>query len=253
MVEPRWPIGTFPWRELVADDVAGARRFYGALFGWTWASEGEGPARVHWIASRDGEAVASLARRERGAPLPPCWRSFVAVAEVDGTAERFRASGGRVLLGPEDVPGLGRCAVVADPLGAVLVPFRAVGPARTPPRRGPGRFCWETLVTHDPDGAVAYYAEAVGHGTARTPGGEGLLLTAGEAPVADVQPALPGGPAYWATYVAVEDVDVSRDLAARLGGSIVIPRLDVPGLGAVAVVADPEGATLGLFERELRV
>ena len=55
-------------------------------------------------------------------------------------------------------------------------------------------------------------------------------------------------PAYWATYVAVEDAVRSRDQAAALGGAVLVPRVDVPMVGTVAVVADPDGAALGLFQ-----
>ena len=78
------------------------------------------------------------------------------------------------------------------------------------------------------------------------------VFTAGEAMVADVQPARPGGPSYWATYVAVDGAEASRDRAVRLGGKVVVPRVDVPKVGIVSVVADPSGAALGLFQAEAR-
>lgn len=246
MRDPGWHVGMFAWRELVTDYPAGAIPFYGELFRWTWGRE-ERPAGTCLLAFRDGARVAGVVQRQAGAPLPSSWRSYVLVDDVDAALERCRAAGGHVLERPQDVPGTGRSGLVADPLGAVLVPFRAAG-ERAPPPRGPGRFSWETLVTQDPDGARDYYRAVIGFGATATPSGFGILLTAGEVPVADVQPALPGGPSYWATYVEVEDAEASRDLAVRLGGSVVIPRIDVPKLGVVSVVADPEGATLGLFE-----
>lgn len=246
MGDPGWRVGTFAWRELVTDDPAGAAPFYGELFRWTWTRE-EGAAGACLVASRDGARVAGIVQRPGGAPLPSSWRSHVLVDDVDAAVERCRAEGGRVLERPRDVSGAGRLALVADPLGAVLVPFRAAG-ERAPSPRGPGRFSWETLVTHDPEGARDYYREVIGFGATATPGGHAILLTAGEVPVADVQFALPGGPSYWATYVEVEDAEASSEVAVRLGGSVVVPRFEVPKLGMVAVVADPEGATLGLFE-----
>ncbi len=98
------------------------------------------------------------------------------------------------------------------------------------------------------NGAVAFYGKVVGFGTGRTPNGEGAVFMAGDTPVADIQPARPGTPSYWASYVAVANAEASRDRAARLGGRIVVPRIDVPKVGTISVVADPDGATLGLFQ-----
>jgi predicted enzyme related to lactoylglutathione lyase len=189
-----------------------------------------------------------------GTGMPPAWSSYVLVDDVDAAAKRCAAAGGRVLRAPGDIPGVGRFAVLADPWGAVLQPFRAAGEESPPPAMPPpvGAFCWETLVTPEPAKAIAFYGKVIGFGTGRTPSGEGTVFTAGEAMVADVQPARPGGPSYWATYVAVEGAEASRDRAVRLGGKVVVPRIDVPKVGIVSVVADPSGAALGLFQAEAR-
>ncbi len=186
--------------------------------------------------------------------MPPAWSSYVLVDDVDAAARRCTEAGGRVLRPPDDIPDVGRFAVIADRWGAVLLPFRAKGPASEPPPMPPpvGSFCWETLVPPDPAGAVAFYGKVIGFGTARTPNGEGTVFTAGDAMVADVQPARPGGPSYWATYVAVEGAEATRDRAVRLGGKVIVPRVDVPKVGIVSFVADPSGAALGLFQPERR-
>jgi hypothetical protein len=80
------------------------------------------------------------------------------------------------------------------------------------------------------------------------PNGQVTVFTSGGRPVADVQPAPPGSPSRWATDVAAEDAMASRDRAAALGGRILVPRIDVPEVGTVALVADPAGAALGTFQ-----
>jgi predicted enzyme related to lactoylglutathione lyase len=145
---------------------------------------------------------------------------------------------------------VGRFAVLADPFGAPFLPFRPTSDESTPPPMPPpaGTFCWETLVTPDPAKAIAFYGKVLGFGTGKTPSGEGSLFTAGDFMVADVSPARPGAPSYWATYVAVDGAEASRDRAARLGGKVLVPRIDVPKVGIVSVISDPTGAALGLFQ-----
>ncbi|BDG02949.1 VOC family protein [Anaeromyxobacter oryzae] len=248
MAEPRWSPGMFVWRELMTDDVEGARRFYGDLLGWSWKGEDMGPAGTYWLASRGERQVCGMMQKPAGVPMPSAWSSYVLVDDVDAAAERCKAAGGRVLRPPADIPNVGRFAVIADPWGAVLEPFRASGGESAPPAPAVGTFCWETLVTPDPAAAATFYGKVIGFGTGRTPNGEGTVFTAGEAMVADLQPARPGGPSYWATYVAVESAEGSRDRAAKLGGKVIVPRIDVPKVGTVAIIADPAGAALGLFQ-----
>lgn len=250
MTDARWNPGMFVWRELMTDDEETARRFYGELFGWTWKSESMGGTGAYWVASKGERQVGGLMRRPAGMPMPTAWSSYVLVDDVDASTRRCAEAGGRVLRAAADIPGVGRFAVMADPWGAVFQTFR--GPpdeaAPAPRRPGEGEFCWETLVTPEPAAAIAFYRKVVGFGTGKTPDGAGTVLTAGEAPVADVQPARPGGPAYWATYVDVAKAEAARDRAAALGGKVLVPRIDVPQVGVVAVVADPSGGALGLFQ-----
>jgi len=243
----------FCWRELMTDDVERARRFYAELFGWTWKADQPG-AHEYWLASRGGRQVAGMMAKPPGQPMPTAWSSYVLVLDVDAAVRRCAEAGGRVLKEATDIPEVGRFAVLADPWGAVFPPFRPASEESSPPAMPPpaGTFCWETLVTPDPKGAVAFYGKVIGFGTGKTPSGEGTVFTAGDIMVADVQPARPGGPSYWATYVAVESAEASRDRAARLGGKVLVPRIGVPKVGIVSVIADPTGGSVGLFQPERR-
>jgi predicted enzyme related to lactoylglutathione lyase len=250
MADLRWSPGTFVWRELMTDDVDAARRFYADLFAWSWKGEPMGPAGTYWLASRGERQVAGVTGKPPGVAMPSSWSSYVLVDDVDGCAARCRAEGGRVLKEPMDIPGVGRFAVLADRWGAAFLPFRS-SVDEPPPPRGmppPGTFCWETLVTPDVEGAIAFYGRVVGFGTGATPNGAGKVFTAGGFPVADLQPSRGGAPSSWSTYVAVEGAEATRDRAARLGARVLLPRLDIEKVGVISFIADPGGAALGLFQ-----
>lgn len=250
MADPRTTPGLFVWRELMTDDVEAARRFLGALFSWSWKGMDMGPEGTYWIASRGDRQACGLMAKPPDAPMPTAWSSYVLVDAVDAAAARASGGGGKVVFPPTDIPGVGRFAALQDPWGAVLMPFvPSSGDGPPPPGPPPaGTFCWETLVTPDPAGAIAWYAKVIGFGSTMAPNGQGTVFTSGGRPVADVQPAPPGSPSRWATYVAVEDAIASRDRAAALGGRVLVPRIDVPEVGTVAVVADPTGGALGIFQ-----
>jgi predicted enzyme related to lactoylglutathione lyase len=57
-----------------------------------------------------------------------------------------------------------------------------------------------------------------------------------------------GAPSAWLSYVAVTDLDATVARARSLGAQIIEPRIDIPGMGAVGIFADPTGAVLGLWE-----
>lgn len=58
----------------------------------------------------------------------------------------------------------------------------------------------------------------------------------------------PGLPSHWLAYVLVEDVDATATRAKKLGGKIVVDPFDVPTVGRVAVLVDPQGAAIGIFK-----
>jgi len=59
-----------------------------------------------------------------------------------------------------------------------------------------------------------------------------------------------GTPPHWNVYFAVEDVDGSAARAEELGGKTIAPAMDVPGVGRMAMLADPQGALFWVMSGE---
>jgi predicted enzyme related to lactoylglutathione lyase len=115
-----------------------------------------------------------------------------------------------------------------------------------------GSFYWNELMTHDVEKAKAFYAAAIGWsfegmpmpdiGTYWVAQQDGRAVGGIMAMVADV-PA--GTPSHWLCYLAVDDIDARLREVAAAGGQICRPAFDVPGVGRIAIVADPTGAVMG--------
>jgi predicted enzyme related to lactoylglutathione lyase len=58
----------------------------------------------------------------------------------------------------------------------------------------------------------------------------------------------PGMPAQWLPYVVVEDVEATVAKAVKLGGKVCKAGFDIPEVGRIAVLSDPEGAVFGLIK-----
>lgn len=52
----------------------------------------------------------------------------------------------------------------------------------------------------------------------------------------------------WTAYVGVDSVDKTVAKAAAAGATILVPKMEVPGMGWLALFTDPQGATVGIWE-----
>ncbi|HEX8178104.1 MAG TPA: VOC family protein [Pyrinomonadaceae bacterium] len=113
--------GTFCWNELATNDLAAARKFYTELLGWTL--HGSDAAGMNYTEiEAAGRRIGGMYQTtpEMGGQMPPHWMAYVAVDDVDGLAARVASLGGKVSVGPMDIPNVGRFAVISDPAGAVF-------------------------------------------------------------------------------------------------------------------------------------
>ncbi len=115
---------------------------------------------------------------------------------------------------------------------------------------GPGPFSWNELLTSDVNAAGAFYTQLFGWQTEAMPGGMPYtLFKKNEMFVGGMMTLpMPGVPPHWLTYVTVEGADAAAARVTELGGKIVAPPFDVPNVGRIAVVQDPQGAFFGVFE-----
>jgi len=121
----------------------------------------------------------------------------------------------------------------------------------------PGRFVWYELLTSDVEAARDFYTKVVGWGLEDWEGGDSpyTMWTAGGTPMGGVmelpgEVAAQGVPPHWLGHVEVEDVDAAAARAQGLGGSIHHPPESIPTVGRFAIIADPQGAALSLFQPE---
>lgn len=119
----------------------------------------------------------------------------------------------------------------------------------------PGTFCWADLSTTDADAARAFYGAVLGWEGEPAGGEYGgyAVMTVGGDAVAGIAPQGPqqreaGVPPAWLSYVAVTSADETAARATELGGTVVAPPFDVPEAGRMAVIADPQGAVVGLWQ-----
>jgi hypothetical protein len=252
-VEPRLP-GKFVWFDCVTDDSYGSKAFYGVVFGWEFHSIGSGTGRYTLIENR-GRNIGGLHFRPKvpGSPQGSRWLSLLSVDDPAAAARYVETHGGKVIVAPTVFEGRGTHALFRDDDGAVFGVLKS--DTGDPPDALPvaGEFLWLDLLARDPKKAAEFYRGLAGYDVAvkDTPSrGTRTVLKSGGITRAVVialpkELATPG----WLPFVQVDDVAATVRRATANGGKIVFaPRPDYFG-GQVAVIADPQGAVVGIVNQ----
>lgn len=249
--------GKFVWADLITDDVAAAKAFYGELFGWRFEdTERPGGGPYTLIVSRAGRYVGGMLE----VPDPgdgrdySRWLPYLAVPDTDRAATATATAGGEIIAAARDLGAAARVAVVRDPQRAVVglinsrvgYPEDGIAPVA-------GEIHWRELLAADDLAASDFYGGLAGYETSTLDrnGGRYLLLRAGgldragvmRRPDERVEPL-------WLTHFRVDDPVRAADRADRLGGKVILaPSDDVRG-GNLALVTDPAGALLAMSRGE---
>ncbi|PYE41413.1 hypothetical protein DFI02_11142 [Rhizobium sp. PP-F2F-G20b] len=256
--------GKFIWTELMTTDRAAAAAFYSAVVGWTTVEmaaydytvletgrpEGDGRVGIAGMMSIPPELLADN--------VPPNWTAYVSVSDCDATVAKVEALGGTVRRPPEDIPEIGRFAVIADPHGAVLcimTPLPMDVPPRPVPSTTPGQFGWYELNADDCEAAFAFYADVFGwtvdHDMDMGDLGIYRIFAHDGQAVGGMMTRLPQMPkAHWATYITVDRLEDAISRLVAGGGSVINGPMEVPGPAYIVNARDPQGAFFSLVASE---
>jgi predicted enzyme related to lactoylglutathione lyase len=115
--DPTATVGCFFWNELHTSNPAQALSFYEKVVGF--AHRSFDPAGTYHVVSKGGVDRGGVTGHLPSGTSPH-WLPYVHVDDVDATVARAQKHGGRIQMNPEDIPGVGRIAVLEDPTGGVL-------------------------------------------------------------------------------------------------------------------------------------
>ena len=251
--------GRFVWYELMTSDPAGAKAFYQAVVGWTvqdWEKKQDGmPEYAMWVAGeRPVGGVMLLAEEAKAMGAPTHWLAHVAVEDVDATLARAKELGGGVVFGPEDIPEVGRFAILRDPQGAVISAFKPADPASDAPS-GKGTIGWNELNTTDAVAAQKFHVALLGFEPTESMDmgpefGSYLMWKSGGVSKGGISSMAKaqGFPPSWLYYITVDDLDAALQITKARGGQVLNGPMDVPGGDRVAQCLDPQGGAFALHE-----
>ncbi|MFE8584973.1 VOC family protein [Sphingomonas sp. NCPPB 2930] len=249
-------MANFIWYELLTDDAAAAQAFYAGVIGWQVGDSGIADLDYRIFATTEGEAIGGLMQRPPGAAGKPVWLGYLPVVDVDESLATIVEDGGSVLMPAWTMAGVGRMALVADPLGA---PFYIMAAEEERPSRafvehgtGPatGHVVWNERIASDPDRALAFFQRHFGwaHRGGMPMGelGEYRFLADGPVVLGALMGCPPGGVPGWHFYFAVDDIDAAAARVTEHGGTIALGPMEIPGGDYSLSALDPQGARFGL-------
>jgi len=245
----RYEPGTPSWVDIQTSAQSGAKSFYSALFGWEYDDQPVGDGVVYSMALKNGKPVAAIAPLPMP-DIPSHWNTYVTVADVDASAAKVPGAGGTAMGDPFDVMDAGRMAVAADPTGAMFClwqPKESIGAELV---NEPGTYSWAELMTPDVDAALAFYEKLFGWkgNNVDMPGMEYTEIKLNDRSIGGaMKPPMPGIPAAWGVYFAVDDADEAAEITTAMGGSVMQPPTDIPP-GRFAVLVDPAGAVFNVIK-----
>jgi predicted enzyme related to lactoylglutathione lyase len=270
-VNPRqtYPPGVPCWIDTSQPDPGAALDFYGGLFGWQFDERTpDGAEQRYFVASRDGLTVAAVGSQPPELEAPS-WNTYIRVESADDAARAIERAGGRLLMGPFDVPDAGRMAGFRDPAGATGFVWEAKGTEGVELVNAHGSWNFSELHTADREGALRFYGEVFGWEMSdraaddpgmsfwRSPGYGDFLerLTPGtrarmgemgapegfeDAVAWLASPTEDTAAPRWNVTFGVDDADEAARRAAELGGRVLAEPVDLPWV-RMTILSDPAG------------
>jgi uncharacterized protein len=251
--------GDYIWYELMTNDADAAQKFYGAVLGWAFNSAGQGDKDYRQFSMHGvhvGGFLPLTPEMEQGGARPS-WMGYIGVDNVDRMAAAITSRKGSVHMAPQDIPGIGRFAFVADPQGALFYVMTPIPPegggssqsfAATEPRVG--HCAWNELATADPAAALDFYHHLFGW----EKDGEMDMGPLGKYEflrhdfmLGAMMPKMPEMPvSMWTYYFRVPDIDKAMATIKANGGQILREPTEIPGGDFSMNALDPQGAAFAL-------
>jgi uncharacterized protein len=249
--------GDFIWYELLTSDVDAASDFYGKVIGWSFTDSGQADMDYRLFSvgeAQVGGLMAINAEMKAGGAVPG-WLGYVGVDDVDKMAASIADGGGTEYMKPQDIPDVGRFAMVADPQGAMFYVMKGASDetslsfAYDMPRIG--HCAWNELSTTDPENALHFYGTRFGwvKDGEMDMGSMGKyhFLRHGPGMIGAIMPKMPQMPvSAWTYYFRVPDIDAAVETIKTNGGTILQEPTEIPGGDYSMNALDPQGAAFAL-------
>ena len=252
---PTYLHGKWVWFELTTSDVDAAKAFYGELLGWKVEARDMNGMTMNAIKNGDKEIglIQALPADAKKNKMSPLWMGYISVPDVDAAVTAATGAGAKVTMPAMDMAPVGRFATLTDPSGAMFGVVKTLESDEADHVPAIGEFVWMEHQGKDAKKvaeAAAFYAKVAGYEIGSMKAGK-VDYTLGKAAGVDRMGFAKAAKSAWAgkfaPYVMVADVDATVKLATKLKAKVVAKASDMPNVGRIAMLADPQGALFAVM------
>src|SRR5688572_32257809 len=253
-------VGRFIWYELMTTDQDAAIAFYEKVVGWKATDQqmSDSHGARYMILNAGDRGVGGILQLNQAmldGGARPGWLGYIHVSDTDVAAKSIAQAGGAVHLGPQDIPDVGRFAMVADPGEAAFYIMTPTPRDDAPPPAEPmtpGHVGWHELYAGNGEkAAFDFYSGQFGWeqmdemdmgpmGKYRIFGLDGIQLGG----IMDKPKDMPASS--WTYYFVVGDIDAAVERVNAAGGTVREGPMEVPGSAWIIQGTDPQGASFAL-------
>jgi predicted enzyme related to lactoylglutathione lyase len=119
---------SFCWNELMTTDTAVDGEFYSTVFGWGRDVQNFGPLEYTMFTNGEKMAGGMLKITPEMGPIPPNWLVYFAVDDCDAKVQKATELGATVMKPADNIPGVGRFAILTDPQGGAFAIIKLDSP-----------------------------------------------------------------------------------------------------------------------------
>jgi predicted enzyme related to lactoylglutathione lyase len=241
-------LGSFLWHDLMTTDPGAASDFYPKVLGWK-SEAMEGSDYKVWQTPKGMSGGTS--QLDSDSKTPSHWLAYVGTPDIEATIDKAKELGGSVVKEIQEMPSVGKYAVIADPQGALIALFE---PESADHADSGGSFTWHELTTSDLEAAWDFYSELFGWSKEgeHDMGPMGIYLLFGQdgkqlGGMYKQPPDRPGSPS-WLSYMSVPSAADAAEATKDAGGQVANGPMEVPGGDLIAQLIDPQGAFFAVHQ-----
>jgi len=252
--------GEFCWSEIYTTNVDDARGFYGEVLGWTFDEMKMGDMPPYLMFHVQGKAqggMCLLQEEHKKHNVPPHWLNFLYAEDVDDLTAKAKNLGATIQVGPMAVGEAGKMSIVTSPTGETFALWKSNDNRKEEPEQfAVGKIGWRELLTKDVNKSKDFYTKLFGYKVKETdmgPMGKYYEFQIGDETVSgmmDMPKEAGHAPSHWGIYFNTDNHDETATRIKKMGGDQVTDAMDVPEVGRMSVVKDPQGAYFNIIQFE---
>ncbi len=233
--------GAVIWHDLITPDADASKKFYNKLFGWDY-KDFVIQKQNYVIIYEDGIAIGGM--MEIPTAKTAIWISAVSSQNMSRDISSIKENGGKVLIGPIQIPGRGKQVILQGNQGEKFSLLNAIN---GDPIQGNTSWLWSEFWAENPSQGKNFYEKVFQVNAVKTTSDAKdywVFKKDENSKAGMIQNPITNVNSQWVPYINSSDVSASVNIAKENGAYIILEPTDDVRNGKVGIISDNFGATV---------